>query len=186
MASERIERCIDILLDEADAAVSRYDWEAVRQAANAVLAIAPDNGDATTFLAVAERALGTSAPQPTTQPATPTPPTSVATTTHPTSFANGRYQVKEFLGEGSKKKVYLAQDTLLDREVAFAKGGSSRPKGWMRLDAPVSRERPRPLDGLAPINTSLPYSTSMGQEQDQPYVVIELMGGGDVEGIIEK
>jgi len=39
---------------------------------------------------------------------------------HPTSFANGRYQVKQSLGEGGKKKVYLAHDTLLDREVAFA------------------------------------------------------------------
>ena len=38
----------------------------------------------------------------------------------PSSFANGRYEVKQFLGEGGKKKVYLAQDTLLDREVAFA------------------------------------------------------------------
>ncbi len=38
----------------------------------------------------------------------------------PTSFANGRYEVKRFLGEGGKKRVYLAQDTLLDREVAFA------------------------------------------------------------------
>ncbi len=45
----------------------------------------------------------------------PTPSQSV-----PTSFANGRYQVKKFLGEGGKKKVYLAHDTVLDRDVAFA------------------------------------------------------------------
>src|SRR4030042_5711404 len=38
----------------------------------------------------------------------------------PTSFAGGRYQVKKFLGEGGKKKVYLVHDTLLDRDVAFA------------------------------------------------------------------
>ncbi len=38
----------------------------------------------------------------------------------PGFFANGRYGVKRFLGEGGKKKVYLAQDTLPDREVAFA------------------------------------------------------------------
>jgi hypothetical protein len=37
-----------------------------------------------------------------------------------TSFANGRYQVEKFLGEGGKKKVYLALDTLPDRDVAFA------------------------------------------------------------------
>ena len=38
----------------------------------------------------------------------------------PTSFADGRYEVKEFLGEGGKKKVYKAYDTSLDREVALA------------------------------------------------------------------
>jgi serine/threonine protein kinase len=38
----------------------------------------------------------------------------------PTAFADGRYQVKDLLGEGGKKKVYLAHDTTLDRDVAFA------------------------------------------------------------------
>ena len=38
----------------------------------------------------------------------------------PTSFDNGRYSITRFLGEGGKKQVYLAQDTLLDRDVAFA------------------------------------------------------------------
>ena len=32
----------------------------------------------------------------------------------PTSFAEGRYQVKKFIGEGGKKKVYLTHDTVLD------------------------------------------------------------------------
>ncbi len=50
----------------------------------------------------------------------PPKPQSPPTTHQPTSFANDRYQVKEFLGEGGNKRVYLAQDTLLDREVAFA------------------------------------------------------------------
>ena len=35
-----------------------------------------------------------------------------------TQLAGTRF--KDFLGEGGKKKVYLAHDTLLDREVAFA------------------------------------------------------------------
>ena len=36
------------------------------------------------------------------------------------SFAGGRYEVKRFLREGGKKRVYPAQDTLVDRGVAFA------------------------------------------------------------------
>ena len=40
--------------------------------------------------------------------------------TVPDSFVAGRYEVKRFLGEGGKKKVYLAHDTLLDRDVAFS------------------------------------------------------------------
>jgi len=49
------------------------------------------------------------------------PPPSVAPPSpEHTSFAGGRYQIKRFLGEGSKKKVYLAHDTLLDWDIAFA------------------------------------------------------------------
>jgi predicted amidophosphoribosyltransferase len=57
------------------------------------------------------------------QPLTTAQPSSFPSSTPPslpTSFANGRYQVKKLLGEGGKKKVYLAHDTELDRDVAFA------------------------------------------------------------------
>src|SRR3989338_7964320 len=50
-------------------------------------------------------------------PSTRTPaPSTMAPSPLPPSFANGRYAVKKFLGEGGKKKVYLAHDTVLDRE----------------------------------------------------------------------
>ena len=122
MASERFQRRIERLLDEADEAISRYDWESVRQAAQAVLAIDPENADGMTFLATVERALGeSSAAASSSEPATTTPPAAqTVTSAEPTSFAHDRYQVTRFLGEGGKKKVYLAHDTLLDREVAFA------------------------------------------------------------------
>ena len=50
MASERVQRVIDRLPNEAEQAVSRYDWNSVRQAADTVLDIDPDNSDVITFL----------------------------------------------------------------------------------------------------------------------------------------
>src|SRR2546426_951098 len=38
----------------------------------------------------------------------------------PASLGAGRYQTKSFLGEGSRKRVWLAHDTRLDRDVAVA------------------------------------------------------------------
>ena len=120
MASDRIQRTINSLLDEAEQAVSRSDWSVVQDRARNVLAFDPENQDAAAFLAAADRALGDSTSQVASQPATSAPGALPPTPGQPTSFANGRYEVKRFLGEGGKKKVYLAQDTLLDREVAFA------------------------------------------------------------------
>ena len=45
MVSERFQRRVERLLDEADEAIAKYNWEAVLQAAQAVLAIDPENGD---------------------------------------------------------------------------------------------------------------------------------------------
>ena len=118
MASERGRRQIDRLLDQAEEAMGQMAWDAVRDCAKAVLGLDSSNNDAIAFLASAEQVLGTdsTASEPLASPivteSTPSSP--------PTSFTNGRYEVKKFLGEGGKKKVYLAQDTLLDREVAFA------------------------------------------------------------------
>ena len=122
MATERLQRQIERLLDEAEEAVSQLDWTSVRDRAQAVLAFDPGNEDAKGFLAASERALGgpgvaTTAPAASSPTVYASSPPSAA---QPTSFANGRYEVKRFLGEGGKKKVYLAQDTLLDREAAMS------------------------------------------------------------------
>ena len=117
MVSERLQRQIERLLDEADQAISKEDWSTVASRARAVLRIDPDNSDALSYLAVAERDTGITQ---STQGNPASLPVSAVVSDQPTSFSDGRYQVKRFLGEGGKKKVYLAQDTLLDREVAFA------------------------------------------------------------------
>ena len=115
MASERVQRQINLLLDQIEEEAIQLNWAAVRERAQAVLAYDPENHDALAFLAAAELAQSSSP-----EPAIHLPETTTTAPTQPTSFANGRYQVKRFLGEGGKKKVYLAHDTTLDRDVAFA------------------------------------------------------------------
>jgi len=177
MATERIQRRIETLLDEADEAVANSVWAVVRDRAQNVLRLDPDNQDALTYLAAADRDTGIS------QPPAPLLPASLpATPVHPTSFANGRYQVNRFLGEGGKKKVYLAHDTLLDREVAFAliKTEGLDEAGRSRI------QREAQATGRLGSHSHIVSVFDLGQEQDQPYMVTELMGGGDVEGVIEK
>jgi tetratricopeptide (TPR) repeat protein len=112
------------------------------------------------------------------QPPLPTP----ATPSQPTAFANGRYQVKEFLGEGGKKRVYLAHDTVLDRDVAFAliKAEGLDEAARQR----ISREA-RAMGRLGDHPHIMPIH-DLGQEGGQPYMVLPLMAGGDVESLIEK
>ena len=77
--------------------------------------------------------------------------------------------------------MYLAQDTLLDRKMAFA---LIKTKGLNE----VSRTRiTREAQAMGRLG-SHPHIVivfDLGQEADQPYMVTELMDGGDVEGVIE-
>jgi tetratricopeptide (TPR) repeat protein len=100
----------------------------------------------------------------------------------PTSFANGRYQVKKFLGEGGKKKVYLAHDTLLDRDVAFALIKTEKLDDAIRIR--VTREA-RAMGRLGD-HPNIVTIHDMGDHAGQPYIVIPVMPGGDVEGLIDK
>ena len=181
MASERVQRRIDRLLDQAEEAMDSFNWDSVRDCAQAVLGLDSENADALAFLDSADRVLrnqpsgGTHEIQGTTSTA--------QTPDQPTSFANGRYEVKRFLGEGGKKKVYLAQDTLLDREVAFA---LIKTEG---LDL-VSRTRiTREAQAMGRLGSHPPIVTvfDLGEhpsadsgQASQAYMVTELMSAGDV------
>jgi tetratricopeptide (TPR) repeat protein len=100
----------------------------------------------------------------------------------PTSFANGRYEVKEFLGEGGKKQVYLVHDTLIDRDVAFALIKTEKLDDASR--ARVAREA-RAMGRLGD-HPNIVTIHDIGEHEGQPYIVIPVMPGGDVGGLIEK
>ncbi len=176
MASERIQRRIDILLDEADEAVAKSDWDVVRDRAQNVLRLDPGTQDALSYLAAAQR--------DTEQPIQASPGSlsvSAPVRDQPTSFANSRYQVKRFLGEGGKKKVYLANDTLLDRDVAFA---LIKTEG---LDETSRTRITREAQAMGRLGSHPHIVTvfDLGEQEGQPFMVTELMGGGDVEGVVE-
>ncbi|MCI0794176.1 MAG: protein kinase, partial [Chloroflexi bacterium] len=204
MASERIQRQIDRFLDEAEEAVAQGDWSVVSDRANKVLALDPDNADARTYTAAAHRAQDAPgdgvAPPSGPAPASPTdgPTAGHPTTRRPdeiggrTSFANGRYQVERLLGEGGKKRVYLAHDTLLDREVAFALiktdglDETSRTRIQREAQA-MGRMGSHPhIVTVFDLGEETVSEDGPGESQTRPYMVTELMGGGDVEGLIEN
>ena len=180
MASERVQRRIDRLLDEAEAAADSGDWQAVHDAADRVLAVDGGNQDALSFIAMAERGSGVGDKAASTPIATTDSIESTGDDT-PTSFANGRYEVTDFLGEGGKKKVYLAHDTTLDRDVAFA---------LIKIEGldDASRQRvTREAQAMARLgdNPNIMPIFDLGDENGQPYMVQPVMGGGDVEALIE-
>ncbi len=117
MPSERVQRQIERLLDEADDASLNNDWLTVKARAEAALTFDPGNADATAYLEAANR--GTSNSKPSGVPDETQPSATSSHDATPTSFANGRYEVKRLLGEVGKKNVYLAHDTTLDRYVEF-------------------------------------------------------------------
>jgi len=119
---------------------------------------------------------------PLTEQAPPKPKRKKPSTIEPTSFAEGRYQVKKFLGEGGKKKVYLTHDAKLDRDVAFALIKTEK------LDENARKRIDREARAMGKLgdHPSIVTIHDMGEHEGQPYIVIPYMPGGDVEGLIEK
>ena len=183
MTSERLRRQIERLLDEAEEALAQREWETVRERAQDALAIDPDHSEAEGFRSAAERALaGQSSSSGVQESPSPRSAAPAPTVVLPTSFSGGRYQVEGLLGEGGKKKVYLAHDTLLDRDVALA---LIKTEG---LDEAGRTRVTREAQAMGRLGSHPHIVTvfDLGEEDGQSYMVTELMGGGDVEGLVEK
>ena len=99
MPSQRIQRRIDTMLDEADEAFEGNNWVLVHELAQKVLMLDPKNSDAAIFLKAAESGLSGSHRAEGDLPAriqAETPGKSTPVETGPTSFGGGRYEVKRF------------------------------------------------------------------------------------------
>ena len=117
MATERIQRLIYRLLDQAEEAVVSLDWRTVGDRARAVLAFEPNDLDALAFLAASRRALAT-------QDGSGTP--AVAAPSEPTTMEEAREDAPSRRGDGCP---------------AGRRSGTPHPRMWIL--APLSR-RPLP------------------------------------------
>ncbi len=108
---------------------------------------------------------------------TPTPSPAL-----PQSFAAGRYLVKGFLGEGGRKRVYLAHDEKLDRDVAFAviKTDGLDADGLTRV------RREAQAMGRLGDHPHIVTIHDVGDDAGQPYIVSQYMAGGDLAGILRE
>jgi serine/threonine protein kinase len=90
--------------------------------------------------------------------------------------------VKKFQGEGGKKKVYLAHDSVLDRDVAFALIKTEK------LDEAARARIKREVQAMGRLgdHPNVVNVYDFGDHEGQPYIVLPLLSGGDVEGLIKK
>jgi eukaryotic-like serine/threonine-protein kinase len=183
MPSEFIQRQIDRLLNEAETALGRLDWDGVYAQANAILALDPTSADARALLDAAARAGGAvPSTAPSQGPVVHAEPAAPSVPPLPTSFAGGRYAVRAFLGEGAKKRVYLAHDSKLDRDVAFA---LIKTDG-LDADGIVRVRREAQAMGRLGDHANIVTIFDTGDEGGAPFIVSQYRGGGSVEDLLAK
>jgi class 3 adenylate cyclase len=100
----------------------------------------------------------------------------------PRSFAKGRYTIERMIGEGARKRVHLARDTRLERDVALMliKAEGLDEAGRVR----VSRE----AQAMARLGDHPNIGTvhDIGDEDGQLYIIAEYMAGGDLEHHLQR
>jgi eukaryotic-like serine/threonine-protein kinase len=102
--------------------------------------------------------------------------------THPADVASGRYRISGFLGQGAAKRVYAARDTLLDRDVAVAL--ITADEGDKTAAERIRREAQ--AMGRMGAHPHIVTIYDFGVEDGRPFVVSELMQGGDVRGLLQN
>src|SRR5215831_17984943 len=103
-----------------------------------------------------------------------------ATGAAPTVLGGGRYHVRRFVGEGGKKRVYVAHDTRLERDVAIAliKTDGLDEAGLARV-----RREARAMGRLGD-HPNIVTILDVGEEGAQPFIVSQLMSGGSIEDLL--
>jgi len=98
----------------------------------------------------------------------------------PETLGSGRYKVKSFLGEGGRKRVYLAHDSRLDRDVAFA---MIKTEG-LDADGLTRVQREAQAMGRLGDHANIVTVFDIGDENSEPYIVSQYMSGGDLAAML--
>ncbi|HEY0633310.1 MAG TPA: protein kinase [Thermoleophilaceae bacterium] len=100
----------------------------------------------------------------------------------PKELSGGRYLISRYLGEGGRKRVYLAHDTLLDRDVAV---GIVKTSG---LDEEARERVIREAQSMARLGDHPHVVTvhDIGEEDGDPYIVSQFMAGGSLDELLDQ
>lgn len=110
MVSDRVQRRIEALLDEADLGIAHSDWSLVKDRARNVLALDPNNTDGSTFLAAAERALAMDSGFPQSGGQLPISKSMPASTTLAPGFSSEDTRQEDVRRTGHKKRIMAIDD----------------------------------------------------------------------------
>ncbi len=100
----------------------------------------------------------------------------------PETLAAGRYRIGRLLGEGSKKRVYLAHDVRLERDIAVA---LIKTEGLDEAGLARVRREARAMGRLGD-HPHIVTVHDVGEDNGQPYIVSQYMSGGSVDNLLEQ
>jgi serine/threonine protein kinase len=100
----------------------------------------------------------------------------------PETLAGGRYHVSRLLGEGSRKRVYLAHDARLARDVAIA---FIKTEGLDEAGLARVRREARAMGHLGE-HPHVVTIHDVGEENGHPYIVSQYMSGGSVDALLRS
>ena len=110
-----------------------------------------------------------------------TPDTESQSWSMPASLASGRYVIRRPIGQGGQKKVYLARDDRLDRDVVIA---------LLKTDDLSAESVPRltrEAQAMARLGSHPNIVTvyDIGDEQGRPFIVSQYVEGGSLANLIK-
>src|SRR5262245_11011475 len=98
----------------------------------------------------------------------------------PAEIADGRYRVKSFLGQGGRKRVFLAEDAPSGADVAVALFDTEDVAAAVQTRARREAQAVKKLGDHPHVVRVI----DTGEEGGNPFIVSEYMPGGDVESLL--